>query len=106
MPTMPTRMPLNRRASGSGAGLRDALPLAVPHEAVARADVAAGGNQQADGQVGHVFGQRAQRGSHRQAALAAVGQVHRIGAHAVDGDDLQGRQLAPASPAKSRCGRR
>jgi hypothetical protein len=86
-------MPLKRRASGSAPGCGWQLPLALAHEAVDGAQVAAGGDQQADGQVGHVLGQRAQRGGDRQAAGAAVRQVHRVGADPVDGHHLQAGQL-------------
>ena len=80
------------------AGLGVQWPLAVAHEAVARAQVAAGRDQQADGQVGHVLRQRAQRGGDRQAALPAIGQVDRIGADAIDRHDLEGGQLLQHGP--------
>jgi hypothetical protein len=74
------------------ARLRVEHPLPVAHEAVAGAQVAAGRDQQAQGQVGHVLGQGTQGGRDGQAALAAIRQVHRVGAHAIDRHHPQVRQ--------------
>jgi hypothetical protein len=77
----------------NGAGLGMKLPLAVSHETVAGAQVSASGNQQANGQIGHVFRQRAQRCGHGQATIPAVRQIHSVGADTIDGHHLQARQL-------------
>ena len=67
--------------------------LAVAHEAVASTQVSASRDQQANGQIGDVFGQRTQGGGDGQATGSAVRQIHRVGADAVDGHHLEARQL-------------
>ena len=83
-----------KRLSLSAAGRRRVAAI----HAFARAQVAAGGDQQADRQVGHVLGQCPQRRGDGQPTLAAVGEVDGIGADAVDRDHLHVGQLLERGP--------
>ena len=81
-----------------GAGLRVKFPLPVTHEAIAGTQVAARSDQQADGQIGHVFGQCPQGCGDGQAAAAAVREIDCVGADAVDGHHLEAGQLLQHRP--------
>ena len=82
--------PLTRHLGGEwqSAG----FPASGAHEAVAQGEAPRCGEHQPDCDIGHVVREHVRRGGHANAAAAAQGEIHRIRAHAVDGDDLQRRQ--------------
>ncbi|MNR39733.1 hypothetical protein D3C85_1579650 [compost metagenome] len=64
-------------------------PLPRTHITITGAQTPAHRNQQADGQVGDIFGQRADGCGHADPAIPGVSQVHRIGANAIDRHHFQ-----------------
>jgi hypothetical protein len=56
--------------------------------------MAGGGKKQAERDIGDVLGQHIRRVGHPDAALTRIGQIDRVRADAVAGDDLQVRQAA------------